>query len=451
MEIPYLEYFGFSEKPFGMSPDPSFYYESAEHRQAIDHLTFFLAQQEGFALIYGDVGSGKTTISRIFLNSLNRDTYNTALILNPVADEAEFMKEVLGEFSVTDIPGTNKELYDRLRRYLLEEFQKGKTNVLVIDEAQLLSYDLLEFIRLLSNIETDKQKILHTVFFAQPEFLDKLKDPAMRHLSQRITVTYRIEPLTYAEAKAYINYRLFKAGAKGSLEFQDRAMKLIHTASRGYPRLINYICDRCLLVLYAKSSSSVDGHVVSKVIIEESIPLSTTRHTEDSKRLGLRRPLLIGGTIAVVIIGAAGYYFMITGAFKLFSSTQTRPQQVSVAQPPLPKPPAPSNPPAQATPTAQPAAAASLPAPVHTSRVAKPSSKTDIILKKVYVNKEAANVRSEPDINSARIGVIVKDESLKVIGEKTGADKAKWYKIKLYEGREGWISETVVTEKTGNR
>jgi uncharacterized protein YgiM (DUF1202 family) len=122
-----------------------------------------------------------------------------------------------------------------------------------------------------------------------------------------------------------------------------------------------------------------------------------------------------------------------------------------VAQPPLPKPPAPSNPPAQATPTAQPAAAASLPAPVHTSRVAKPSSKTDIILKKVYVNKEAANVRSEPDINSARIGVIVKDESLKVIGEKTGADKAKWYKIKLYEGREGWISETVVTEKTGNR
>jgi hypothetical protein len=130
-------------------------------------------------------------------------------------------------------------------------------------------------------------------------------------------------------------------------------MKLIHTASRGYPRLINYICDRCLLVLYAKSSSTVDGHVVSKVIIEESIPLSTTRHTEDSKRLGLRRPLLIGGTIAVVIIGAAGYYFMITGAFKLFSSTQTRPQQVSVAQPPLPKPPAPSNPPAQATPTAQ--------------------------------------------------------------------------------------------------
>ncbi len=450
MEIPYLEYFGFSEKPFGMSPDPSFYYESAEHRQAIDHLTFFLAQQEGFALIYGDVGSGKTTISRIFLNTLDRDTYNTALILNPVADEAEFMKEVLGEYSVSDIRETKKELYDRLRRYLLEEFQKGKTNVLIIDEAQLLSYELLEFIRLLSNIETDKQKILHTVFFAQPEFLDKLKDPAMRHLSQRITVTYRIEPLTYAEAKAYINYRLFKAGAKGSLEFQDRAMKLIHTASRGYPRLINYICDRCLLVLYARSSFSVDGHVVSKVIIEESIPLSTTKHTEDSKRLGLTRPLLIGGTIAVVVIGAAGYYFLISGAFKLFSPTRPHTQQASVAQTVPATAAAHTTPPAQAA-SAAPSTAPTTPAtPPRPAAPPKPAQR-DIILKKVYVSAEAANVRSEPDINSARIGVIIRDESLRVIAEKTGADKAKWYKIKLYEGREGWISETVVTEKTGNR
>lgn len=447
MEIPYLEYFGFSEKPFGMSPDPSFYYESAEHRQAIDHLTFFLAQKEGFALIYGDVGSGKTTISRIFLNSLDHDTYNTALILNPVADEAEFMKEVLGEYSVADIPGTKKELYDRLRRYLLEEFQKGKTNVLIIDEAQLLSYDLLEFIRLLSNIETDKQKILHIIFFAQPEFLDKLKDPVMRHLSQRITVTYRIEPLTFAEAKAYINYRLFKAGAKGPLEFQDRAMKLIHTASRGYPRLINYICDRCLLVLYAKSSFSVDGHVVSKVIIEESIPLSTTKHSEDSRRLALRRPILIGGIIAVVVIGAAGYYFMITGAFKLFSPTRPQTRQASITQPAPVTAAAHTKPPAQAVPETQPTAAATPSNPAHQDASAKPSPQTDIIFKRVYVNKEAANVRSEPDVNSARIGVIVKDESLKVIAEKTGADKTKWYKIKLYEGREGWISETVVTDK----
>ena len=445
MEIPYLEHFGFSEKPFGMSPDPSFYFESAEHKQAIDCLTFFIAQQEGFALIYGDVGSGKTTISRIFLNTLDRQTYNTALILNPVADEAEFMKEVLGEYGAGDIPETKKELYDRLRRYLLEEFQKGKVNILLIDEAQLLSYDLLEFIRLLSNIETDKQKILHTIFFAQPEFLDKLKDPMMRHLSQRITVTYCIRPLTYAEVKAYINYRLFKAGARGTLEFHDRAMKLIHTASRGYPRLINYICDRCLLVLYARSSFTVDSHVVSKVIIEESIPLSTTKHTKDSRRLALRRPILAGGIIAVVIIGAAGYYFMITGAQRFFSP-KTTPHVQALGTPAVRVPtqavqtPAP---PGGTTPTAAPVKVTTGAPAVNTP------PKTDIVLKRVYVDEEAANVRLLPDVNSARIGVIVKDEALKVIAEKTDRDKQKWYKIKLYEGREGWISETVVREKIG--
>ena len=423
------------EKPFGISPDPSFYYESAEHKQAIDYLTFFIAQQEGFALIYGDVGSGKTTISRIFLNTLDRETYNTALILNPVADEAEFMKEVLREFYVQNIPETKKELYDTLRLYLLEEFQRGKVNVLIIDEAQLLSYELLEFIRLLSNIETDKQKILHTVFFAQPEFLDKLKEPRMRHLSQRITVTYCIKPLTYAEVKAYINYRLFKAGAKGPLEFQDRAMKLIHTASRGYPRLINYICDRCLLVLYARSSFTVDSHVVSKVIIEESIPLSTAKHTEDSKRLGFRQAPMIAGIVVLALLGAAGYYFVFSGTYKFLFTAKPPVVQASVPQRPQDA-------------EKQPAQAAA-PAVTQTTNTApmQAAPKVNASSKKIVVNKEAANVRAEPDVSSARIGVIVKDETLRIIGEKTDQNNRRWYKITLYEGREGWISESVVTEK----
>ncbi len=440
MEIPYLEYFGLSEKPFGMSPDPAFYFDSAEHRQAIEYLTFFIAQQEGFALIYGDVGSGKTMMSRIFLNTLDQEKYNTALILNPVSDDTEFMREVLHEYGASDIPDTKKDLYDRLRHYLLEEFQKGKVNVLIIDEAQLLPYELLEFIRLLSNIETDKQKILHTVFFAQPEFLDKLKDPAMRHLAQRITVTYCIRPLTYPEVKAYINYRLFKAGAKGALEFQDRAMKLIHTASRGYPRLINFICDRCLLVLYASSSYTVDGHVVSKVIIEESIPLGTTKHTEDSKRIAVRQPILIGAIACVVIIlGFAGYYFVSTGFFK-----SSAPQPVAVAATPAPSPavkPQEAQQPAPAT-AAPPAAAASAAAPA-----AKPVAEVKKQVKKVVVNTDIANIRSRPDVDSDRVGIIPRNEILTVLDEKTGTDNQKWYKIRLYEGRDAWISATVVKNR----
>ncbi|MBA4390580.1 MAG: hypothetical protein C0399_06555 [Syntrophus sp. (in: bacteria)] len=406
MEIPYLEYFGFTEKPFGMSPDPDFYFESKEHKQAFDYLTFFIAQQESFALIYGDVGSGKTTISRIFLNSLDKGIYNTALILNPVTDETEFMKEVLKEFYIQDIPDTRKELYDTLKLFLLEEFQKGKENVLIIDEAQLLSYEMLEFIRLLSNIETDKQKILHTVFFAQHEFLQKLKDPRLRHLAQRITVSYGIKPLSNNEIKSYIHYRLFKAGSRGPLEFQDKAVKLIHTASKGYPRLINYICDRCLLVLYAQSTHTVDGSVVSKVITEESIPLSSVNSTAESRNIRLLP--IISGIVLLVVAGIISYYFLFApmyGHFSVMSHVPTEKSQQNI----------PSDP-----------------------------SKIAIPLKKVVVDKEAANVRMAPDINSTRIGTIMKGEIIKVIGEQTDQGNLRWYKITLYGGREGWIASTVV-------
>jgi general secretion pathway protein A len=282
--IPYLEYFGLSEKPFGMTPDPAFYYESKQHREALDCLTFFLAQREGFALIYGDVGSGKTTLSRIFIDSLGNKTYNTALILNPIMDEAEFIKEVLKELNVQNEQNTKKELYDTLKAFLLDEFANGKETVLIIDEAQLISNELLELIRLISNIETDKQKILHTIFFAQPEFIEKLRDKSMRHLSQRITVTYYIAPLSYSEVRSYIGYRLIKAGMKSNFDIKDNAVKLIHTASRGYPRLINYLCDRCLLLLYAQSKNVIDKRAVSKVLQEENIPLSSVRKKQEVNR-----------------------------------------------------------------------------------------------------------------------------------------------------------------------
>ncbi len=465
MEIPYLEYFGFAEKPFGMSPDPAFYYESNEHKKAVDYLNFFLSQKEGFALIYGDVGSGKTTVSRIFINALSRESYNTALILNPVTDDTEFMKEILREFCVEDIPVTNKELYDRLRLFLLEEFRNGKENVLVIDEAQLLSYELLEFIRLLSNIETDKQKILHTIFFAQPEFLERLKEQNMRHLAQRITVTYGIEPLTLNEVKSYINYRLYKAGSKGPLEFQDRAVRLIHIASKGFPRLINYICDRCLLAIYAQSSHTVDGHVVSRVLLEESISLGSVKRQDDIR--GLRSnylaPVIV--IILLVIFGAAGYYLVSTGTLDRFfvKKTVLAQKEAAVAQagPPVKaEPPAKTETPIKAEAPAkqgEPANkdAASIP-PVKTAEPKtapeKPKAeaapkKAEPSFRKAVVIKDAANIRIAPGLQSLRIGMIFKGSTLKVVGEQTDRKNTRWYKVILYEDREGWISESVVTVK----
>ena len=161
MEIPYLKYFGLNERPFGLTPDPQFYFETETHREALSHLAFLLGQKEGFALIYGDVGLGKTTLSRIFLSSLDDNMYNTALILNPIMDKDEILKMIAKELGLETSGLTRKELYDSIEFFLLEEHSRGKETVIVIDEAQLLSNEALEFIRVLSNMETEKEKMTH--------------------------------------------------------------------------------------------------------------------------------------------------------------------------------------------------------------------------------------------------------------------------------------------------
>jgi general secretion pathway protein A len=300
MDIPYLEYFSLNEKPFGLTPDPHFYYESITHRESVDHLKFFLAQKEGFACIYGDVGTGKTVLSRIFLDSLDKASYNTALILNPIMDEKEFLHEVLRELNIPHDSFSKKEMFDTFQLFLINEFEKGKETIIIIDEAQLLSNEMLDFIRVLSNLETEKEKILHTVLLGQTELINTLKEPRMRYLSQRITVIYRLKPLSLREVNLYITHRLLKAGSKGFLQFKDDAIKLIYSATKGYPRLINVICDRCLLLLYSKSERTVDENIVNTVLKEESI--STLAEMVKFKRKFPALPYIIAALIAVIFL-----------------------------------------------------------------------------------------------------------------------------------------------------
>lgn len=275
MEIPYIKHFGLTERPFGLTPDPHFYFETETHREALSHLDFLLGQKEGFALIYGDVGLGKTTISRIFLSSLDGKTYNTALILNPIMDEGEFLRAILKELGIKTDNLTRKELFDEFERFLLEEHKKGTETIVAIDEAQLLSHELLEFIRVLSNIETEKEKILRIILFAQPELFEKLKEPHMRYLAQRITITYRLKPFSERDVRHYIAYRLVKAGSKGVPSFDKGAARLIYEASQGYPRLVNILSDRCMLALYAQSKTIVNGQIVSGILKEDNIALTS--------------------------------------------------------------------------------------------------------------------------------------------------------------------------------
>ena len=272
MEIPYLEYFGLKEKPFGLTPDANFYFESQTHREALEHLRFFLMQKEGLACIYGDVGLGKTILSRLFIDSLDKNIYNTALILNPIMDDKEFLQEILTELGVPyDNNLSKKDMFSRLEDFLLEEYKKGKETIIVIDEAQLISDETFEFIRILSNFETDKEKILHIILFGQQELIERLKQPYMRYLSQRISIIYKLKPLNLNEINHYITHRLLKAGSKGFVQFEDNAIGLIYNASRGYPRTINIICDRCLIALYSKTGRSVNDKIVKSVLEDESL------------------------------------------------------------------------------------------------------------------------------------------------------------------------------------
>lgn len=309
MDIPYLEYFGLTEKPFGLTPDPHFYFETETHREALSHLEFLLSQKEGFALIYGDVGLGKTTISRIFLSSLDRNVYNTALILNPIMEEAELVKAVSRELGLNTDGLSRKEVFDQLERFLLEEHRKGREMVLAIDEAQLLSKDLLEFIRILSNIETEKEKIIRIVLFAQPELVEKLKKPNMRYLSQRITVTCRLKPFSESEVGSYINYRLVKAGSRGLPSFKKSAVKLIYEASGGYPRLVNILSDRCMLALYGRSKESVDRRTVADVLNEENVSLASVTKRRSSVRV-YRVAVFALIIVVFILLGAFAAYLL---------------------------------------------------------------------------------------------------------------------------------------------
>jgi len=310
VEIPYVKYFGLTERPFGLTPDPHFYFETETHREALSHLGFLLGQKEGFALIYGDVGLGKTTISRIFLSSLDGSVYNTALILNPIMDEGEFLRTILKELDMKTDSLTRKELFDEFELFLLEEHKKGKETVIAIDEAQLLSNELLEFIRVLSNIETEKEKILRIILFAQPELFEKLKEPHMRYLAQRITVTYRLKPFSERDARHYISYRLVKAGSKGVPSFNKNASRLIYEASRGYPRLVNILSDRCMLALYAQSKNVVDKQTVSAVLKEENLSLASVKTGRPSTQ---KYRIAILSLVGVVLILLAVYMARVWG------------------------------------------------------------------------------------------------------------------------------------------
>ena len=263
----YEDFYGLKALPFNITPDPRYLYFSNGHREAFEHIVFGITQKKGFVQITGEVGAGKSTICRAVLEELDDDTA-TALILNPVMTGIQLLRSVLREFDLDDRGNDRVKLTDRLNTFLLEQAEADREVVLLIDEAQDMSPDLLEQVRLLSNLETDDRKLLQIILVGQPELRTMLASDELRQLSQRITVRYHLEPIRRDEIKAYVLHRLQVAGSNGRPSFTPAAYRAIHRHSRGVPRLINAVCDKALLVGYVEGRDHLGYWQVRRAVKE---------------------------------------------------------------------------------------------------------------------------------------------------------------------------------------
>ena len=318
----YLEYYGLEQAPFSITPDPHYVFLSEHHRDALAHLLYGIRQGGGggFVQLTGEVGTGKTTLSRLLLNQLPENTH-AALVLNPRLEPAELLQTICEELrlpvsekiSVPTAPATTgkrksraaapkppggKAMFDALSAYLLEAYAKGDKVVLIIDEAQNLSTEALEQVRLLTNLETETQKLLQIILIGQPELRETLARPELRQLAQRITARYHLRPLDLAGTTAYLRHRLTTAGA-ARFPFSNDAVRRVYRRSGGVPRLINVVSERALLGGYAHDLLTIDAKTVDRAADEALAPsaqASTERH---------RTPLVIAGVLVCAVAAIA--------------------------------------------------------------------------------------------------------------------------------------------------
>src|SRR6478736_9507652 len=269
----YLEYYGLKEAPFSITPDPRYVFLSERHRDALAHLLYGIGKggSGGFVQLTGEVGTGKTTLCRLLLEQLPEHT-RVALVLNPKLSPVELLETICEELKLdlVDRRGSLKGLVDTLNAYLLDAYAQGLRVVLIVDEAQNLSTDALEQIRLLTNLETPTQKLLQIILLGQPELRDKLNDTELRQLAQRITARYHLTPLDRVETEAYVRHRTAVAGA-ARLPFSRLGLRAIYQRSNGIPRLINIIADRALMAGYAREQESIGERLVDRAA-DETLP-----------------------------------------------------------------------------------------------------------------------------------------------------------------------------------
>ncbi len=309
----YNDYFGLRESPFSIAPNPQYLYMSDRHREALAHLMYGIQGDGAFILLSGEVGTGKTTICRCLLEQIPNQV-DTAFILNPKLTASELLAAACDDLKI-DYPenASIKVLTDQINAYLLEAHANNRRTVLIIDEAQNLSIEVLEQLRLLTNLETNQRKLLQIILLGQPELLEILSQPELRQLSQRITARFHLDALNRDEISAYIKHRLVVAGAKGTF-FPKPAIDRIYKISQGIPRIINLICDRSLLGAYSEGELQVGPKIVGKAATE--ILGKTSRLVIDWRRIAIT-------AIAMLALVLIGFTFIISSEERPRSDTET--------------------------------------------------------------------------------------------------------------------------------
>jgi general secretion pathway protein A len=292
----YQNYYGFKEPPFTLTPNPDFLFLSRCHQEAYAHLLYAIESRAGFIELSGEVGTGKTTIVRTLLSQLQPETYKSALIFNPTLSPLGLLQEINREFGLLSASSETRELHQALNEFLLNENRENHTVVLVIDEAQNLSRDVLEQVRLISNLETEREKLIQIVLVGQPELRDLLAREDLRQLRQRITVRYHLERMDEGDIHSYIRHRIrIAAEGREPVSFSKAAVKRIARASKGLPRLINSLCDRAILLAYTKDSREISGEMAAIAIA-------------DLAKEVRRSPRLLFGILTLAIILAASLF-----------------------------------------------------------------------------------------------------------------------------------------------
>ena len=427
----YLSFFNLTEDPYRLTPDPHFFYPSAEHRDVLLSLDYAMEQKEGFSLIVGEPGTGKSTVLRTFIDKW-KDKAEIALIMTPRLSPEEFLQAVLEDLNVRIDRNNKNEMIKAFRDVLIERTITDKRVMIIVDEAQSLPFETLEELRLLSNLETEKEKLLQIILVGQPELKKRLLSDNLTQLYQRIAVKTTLQPLTSAETQDYINFRLRKAG-KGSVIFDDKAIKMIYKLSRGIPRLINLLSSRSLMAAYIDG-----GNFISRKHVEYARQHLSLGETGEENKVRLLRYSLIGSTLVIVIFLAFGIMHLSGTLSK--KADQTAKQGIAASE---------------SIPLAlkQEAAEAKIAALPHKRGIAarkvsgaytSEQELTEALTKKVVTVAMGANLRSSPSLSANRVSVAAGGTHLEVTGEVATTSDGRWYKVKMEDGNSAWISEKVL-------